>query len=166
MWTVNRSITSFQLWCWRAVLDAADSRAVPPHQSCVFISELIWTEQQSTMIWRKSLFLCDLDKRIPMKFLRHNFTVPTVFSSKQQELQRLEAVELRFFARTFQRNLNRRSGKSAWKSWFLIYVLELWRSLTWFLAPLLNCPGNLLEITTIRMTMTMTLFEERSLPTF
>jgi hypothetical protein len=37
----STSITSCQLWCWRAVEDPADSRAMPPHQG--FLSYMFRT---------------------------------------------------------------------------------------------------------------------------
>jgi hypothetical protein len=72
----SSSLTLFQLWCWRAVLDTADSSAVPSYESCGFFG-----------------LRQDLD------VLYLTFKVFTVFSSKEQELLRLDAVELQFWRR-------------------------------------------------------------------
>jgi hypothetical protein len=67
-WTVNQShsITPFQFWCWRAVLGAADSCAIPPHQSYGCVSSLFqrWFGQQVNFLhieirhkWRKNMLL-------------------------------------------------------------------------------------------------------------
>jgi hypothetical protein len=51
MWTVNRShsLTSIELWCWRAARDAADSRAVPARQSCCGRAALASIEREEAM---------------------------------------------------------------------------------------------------------------------